>query len=330
MAGPVSTYGLLSFEGMGSINDRLNVRQIAAGTADFHLALHSALNAAPSTAGADPAPQVASLLINVRRGMASIDLLFGAYLADELVTACLAVESPGATALVFVSNDLRPAIRYRAAVMTIQALQPAARQRSLALLEALVAPPLHQLGRVFREAGFRYLTRLLYLKRAGSHCTPLPRTSSDLEWVQYTPDCEALFERAIERTYVQSQDCTELTGLRRVADVLVGHRATAIFNPGLWWVAMRGGESVGVILLNRMPSDPALEVVYMGVAQPARGQGVADAMLARAVSEANRISANTLTLAVDQRNTPARRLYARWGFVETGVRDAWIASPCRI
>jgi GNAT superfamily N-acetyltransferase len=170
----------------------------------------------------------------------------------------------------------------------------------------------------------------MYLKRAVSLGAPSTPAPLGLEWVPYAPDRETLFERAIQRTYVQSQDCPELTDLRETADVLAGHRATGVFDPGLWWVAMRGDEPVGAILLNRLETEPALEVVYMGVAQLARGQGVADALLARAVDQAAGIGANILTLAVDQRNTPARRLYARWAFVETGVRDAWIASPCRI
>ena len=64
----------------------------------------------------------------------------------------------------------------------------------------------------------------------------------------------------------------------------------------------------------------------MGVAQVARGTGVADALLQRAVQTAADVSLTTLALAVDERNTPALRLYRRWGFVDTGVRDAWIAS----
>jgi GNAT superfamily N-acetyltransferase len=125
---------------------------------------------------------------------------------------------------------------------------------------------------------------------------------------------------------VESLDCPELTGLRPIAEVLAGHRATGLFDSSLWWVARRGEEPVGVMLLNRIPDVEALEVVYMGVAQAARGTGVADGLLDQAVAAAKQAGASTLALAVDQRNTPARRLYTRWGFTETGARDAWIAT----
>jgi GNAT superfamily N-acetyltransferase len=66
----------------------------------------------------------------------------------------------------------------------------------------------------------------------------------------------------------------------------------------------------------------------MGVAQAARGTGVADALLQWAVETVARVGDVDMSLAVDADNTPARRLYERWDFVETGARDAWIAiSP---
>lgn len=66
----------------------------------------------------------------------------------------------------------------------------------------------------------------------------------------------------------------------------------------------------------------------MGVAQAARGTGVADALLQWAVEAVARAGDVYVALAVDAKNTAARRLYERWDFVETGARDAWIAiSP---
>ena len=122
-------------------------------------------------------------------------------------------------------------------------------------------------------------------------------------------------------------DCPELAGLRSTREVLAGHRARAGFDPALWWVAQRGGMAVGVLLLNRIESQAAVEIEYLGVTQSSRGTGVADALLERTVLEAGRHDANFVTLAVDKRNVPARRMYARWNFAETFTRDAFIASP---
>ncbi|MGB2986308.1 MAG: GNAT family N-acetyltransferase [Phycisphaerae bacterium] len=315
---------------MSGDGDQFEVRRITADSPDHHLALHLAFGLQPPPGRASPARQVADLLANVQRSGGSIDLLLGAYQNEELLCACLAVESPGAAALVLVPSDVRASGNYRATVAVLRALQTAAWQQSIALLEVLVAPESDMLGRTLHDAGFRYLTRLRYLRRHGAPTGQSSHVPRDLEWVRYAPDRELLFEDAVERTYIQSLDCPELTGLRQTAQVLAGHRATGVFDPALWWMAKRNGQPVGVILLNRILGERALEVVYMGVALSARGTGVADALLQRAVDAAAKRGVNIMALAVDQRNTSARRMYARWDFVETGVRDAWIASPPRV
>jgi GNAT superfamily N-acetyltransferase len=303
-----------------------DVRLIAADSPAYLRALHLAYGVVLSV-GERPARLVSDLIAGARRGDVSIELLFGAYQRSELVSACLAVESSGGAALVFVPTDLRSPTECEGAAAALRALQEAAWARSIALLEALPVPGSEMLERVLQNAGFRCLTNLRYLRRGDSRIAPFSLVVRDLEWVSYVPDVEPLFQEAIERSYVQSLDCPELTGLRPTAAALAGHRATGIFDPTCWWVVKRHGEPVGVILLNRMRSARGLEVVYMGVAQLARGTGVADALLRRAVEAAARHGDNILALAVDERNTPARRMYARWGFVETGVRAAWIATP---
>jgi GNAT superfamily N-acetyltransferase len=266
-------------------------------------------------------------MASVRRGSVSIDLVFGAYQSNTLICACLAAESPGAVALVFASGAVRNSPEYAATVSLLRAVQDAAWHRDIALLEALAPPEADVLGDALNEAGFRYLTCLRYLRRHGPPTGPRARGATDLEWVTYSPDREPLFESALERTYVQSQDCPELTGLRGTAQVLAGHRATGLFDPGMWWVACREGEPAGILLLNRVPRNHVLEVVYMGVAHAARGTGVADALMWRAVLAGADSRDSRLALAVDERNAPARRLYERWGFVEAAMRNAWIASP---
>ncbi len=177
-----------------------------------------------------------------------------------------------------------------------------------------------------RASGFRYLTRLLYLRRTVGPAVSGLGPAGDLRWVTYGADQDELFADAVERTYAQSLDCPELTGVRPMSDVLAAHRAAGVFVPTLWSVALRRDEPVAVLLLNRLPRQPALEIVYMGVAQVARGTGVANDVLRRAVDAAGGSGATSLALAVDQRNAPARRVYTRWGFAEFAARDAWIVT----
>jgi len=311
---------------MSGRSDQFDVRLIPAGGPDHRLALHVALELPPPRRGVVE-PQIADLIAKARSGLASIDLLFGAYRGERLVSACLAVESPGAAAMVFAPHDQETEIRSLATMEALRVLQEAAWRRSIRLLEVLLEPGSAELGRVLEGAGFRYLTTLLYLTRRGHRIEPLSRPACDLTWVSYSPDHEALFCEALDGTYVQSLDCPELTGLRTATEVLAGHRARVDFDPALWWVALRRGAPVGIVLLNPIESQTGLEIEYIGVAQPSRGTGVADALLERTAEMMRQQNAKYVTLAVDRRNTPARKMYARWDYVETLRRDALIASP---
>jgi len=176
-----------------------------------------------------------------------------------------------------------------------------------------------------QDTDFRYLARLIYFRRPIVAADGKRASVPGIEWVPYTPEAEPLFAEALEQTYMQSMDCPELTGIRTTAQVLAGHRAIGVFDPAFWWVAKREGRVVGLILLNRLVHEPLLELVYVGVSCSARGTGVADALLSRAMGAAFQANVKDLALAVDSRNAPARRLYERWGFIQTVERGAWIA-----
>jgi mycothiol synthase len=307
-------------------NANLEVRLVHREDPNHSTALHVALSARPPGRVGRPDPRVAGLLADSRDRSLSIELLVAAFQGDECLSAALAVESPGRAALVFVPEDEDADDRRQATIACLQTLQRAARERCIILLEMLLPPHSERLAVSVRASGFRYLTRLLYLRRPVDPAACRFGPAGDLRWVTCGAGEDELFADAVERTYAQSLDCPELTGLRPMSDVLAAHRAAGVFDPTLWSVALRRDEPVAVLLLNRLPRQPALEIVYMGVAQVARGTGVVNAVMRRAVNAAGRLSATSLALAVDQRNAPARRVYARWGFAEFAARDAWIVT----
>jgi ribosomal protein S18 acetylase RimI-like enzyme len=320
---------------MDNPNRPVDIKAIAETSPDYQAALHLAAGVQMPRRSCAPAAAVARLLAAAKRDGLRLDLLFGAYEAGRLIAACLGVESPGAAALALVSGDAGREQDRQVMVALLQALQSAAWRRSIVLLEALTDPDQPSVARAISEAGFRHLTQLVYLERGLAPGNPVWSTVREepllqvpaLSWTTYTPKCAPLFANVIARTYVQSLDCPELTGLRRAEDVLAGHRATGIFEPDLWMLASRAGVPAGLILLNRIAVGRALELVYMGVVPEARGLGVGDALLQRGLEAATAKGARVMALAVDERNGPARRLYRRWGFKETATRDAWIVSP---
>jgi len=93
--------------------------------------------------------------------------------------------------------------------------------------------------------------------------------------------------------------------------------AEALCTPDIrFFVALRGGETVGTGALALRAGYG--EVKSMFVAEAARGQGVAEALLARIEAEARAHGLPYLRLETGDRLIAALRLYARHGFERRG------------
>ena len=88
--------------------------------------------------------------------------------------------------------------------------------------------------------------------------------------------------------------------------------------------AMAGRKPVGFIL-SRLAAGEA-EILSVVVAAPRQGRGLAGRLLDLHLRRLAGLGVKTLFLEVDEDNTPARRLYARAGFREVGVRPAYYPS----
>lgn len=303
----------------------LDIRRIGEESDHFRAALHMVFGAPAPLAGQDD-PQVAFLLVGNKSRCVDIELLYGAFDGNRLISACLAVESPGRAAMILLSPRLHTKQERTAAVLLLSTVKCEAAKRSIRLLEALAPPSAKHVLQVLEQVEFRCLTTLLYLTRLNSEPEECAWPANDLSWHHYSEERESLFCDALELSYAQSLDCPELTGVRTPSAVLATHRARVDFDCRHWWVAMRGDGPVGVLLLNQLKAQASLEIVYIGVAQPSRGTGVADALLIRACESVRALSATSLTLAVDERNHIARSMYARWNFVEIARRKAFVAT----
>lgn len=74
---------------------------------------------------------------------------------------------------------------------------------------------------------------------------------------------------------------------------------------------------------------PDAEILTLAVDPGAQGGGVGAAVLAEALALAAQAGAEAMFLEVAADNAPARALYARAGFVETGRRRGYYARPGR-
>ena len=149
---------------MAKLTGEFDVRRIPPDDVDYDRALRLAADPG-SSALRTSRPFVADLLAAGSRSGCSLDLVFAAYQHDRLMSTCAALESPGGAALIYVSNPNDSEVKTQGLQAALKALKVAAAERSLKLLEILQDPDGIDLGPILDRVGFRYLTRLLYLRR---------------------------------------------------------------------------------------------------------------------------------------------------------------------
>lgn len=163
--------------------------------------------------------------------------------------------------------------------------------------------------------GFLGVTRLRQMVR---DLTDLPYSSLELlQFASYASVPPELFAATLNRTYEGTLDCPEMNDERTIDDVVAGHKAQGAFHPDMWWLAYHGADPIGVIMLSQMPNGWMWELAYLGITAEWRGRGFGRSMAVHAMQTLRERGAFRLVLAVDERNTPALRLYESLGFVET-------------
>jgi ribosomal protein S18 acetylase RimI-like enzyme len=102
-------------------------------------------------------------------------------------------------------------------------------------------------------------------------------------------------------------------------------------------VAERDGKMVGTVTLTPYGTPHShdarpgeLEFRYLGVSRAAWGTGVAEALVGASEAYAVDTGASSLVLSVITSNEPAKRLYARLGFVPDPARDREPAPGVRL
>ena len=182
------------------------------------------------------------------------------------------------------------------------------------LAQAMAIPDDRPLAEPLLRCGFRSITRMYQLEH---RLTDLPaETPTALRYECYRPSLLPLFAATLERTYDGTLDCPELNGKRTIDEIIAGHRGQGTFHPEFWWLAYDGATPVGVVILVEMPDGSTWELAYLGIVPEYRRRGLGRAMTLRAMRALSAQPATRLSLAVDERNLAALRLYQSLGFVE--------------
>lgn len=273
-------------------------------------------------------PPAAATGIERRAAAQGIDLSFVwvARTAGRSVGAAVVVPHPGRTALLMTSA---PEDHVHAAQIggLVRATLEACRGRpDIRLVQALASPGEPLRVEAFGQGGMRHLASLDYMDRPRGPMAGAPAAlAPGYHLAPWDPSHRAMLRDLLQQTYVDTLDCPGLSQLRDPEDILAGHLAAGDHDPALWTVAWEGAEPRGALLLSASPVSESIEVVYLGLAPPARGKGIGAALLAHGLALAASRPEPTVSLAVDARNEPALRLYARAGFRPVRRREAFVA-----
>lgn len=236
----------------------------------------------------------------------------------------LAILLPGRVGMVLMPPLVTPTLRFDEQAALLQASLERLRTRRLHFAQALLAPGAARERELLRTTGFAPLAILRYLDRDVTFPWVDPPAAHEATWVAYEPRTHDRFVEVVGMTYVDSADCPELSRLRPVEDAVAAHRASGVFTPQWWQLAVIDGEPAGVLLLAGLPRQPAAELVYMGVVPAMRQRGVGKLLLRQALSLCRAERVKHLTIVVDERNTAAARLYAAYGAEEVSRREAYL------
>lgn len=244
---------------------------------------------------------------------------------DRLVAAVMAVPSPGRTALVLTSSVGTSRTLANAVARCVDAVCDALSPAEVRLAQFLLEPADYRVADALRSVGCVDLTTLIYLQRALSR-VPEPTLPDGCAVLAYSADTHAAFASTIEATYEDSLDCPALHGKRSIEDIVQGHKGAGEFNPSLWLCLTDHGRPVGVLLLAIVTGHSTMELVYTGLAPAARGKRFGDFLVQYAMHRASVAGMDQLTLAVDENNGPALRLYYRHGLGEVHRRLAMMRT----
>jgi len=253
----------------------------------------------------------------------SLKELWVAYRGNQPMAAGLIVPTAGRTGMAFLS----PITHESQVPHSSRLLATACQQQdptTISLIQMLLDPDQTLEAQTLAAAGFTPLAHLVYMLRALKTAPALRPVPLNFQILQWSEANRETFATAILASYEQTRDCPRLLGLRHIDDIINGHMAAGIFRPDLWWAICCENQPIGVLLVNLVPKQRAAELVYLGLSPPWRGKGIARQFVFHALGLAYQHGAETMTLAVDQENQPAIRLYQSVGFTSTEHKIAMI------
>ena len=198
------------------------------------------------------------------------------------------------------------------------------RDNGARLGQCLLPPADLHLGSPLLRNGFSRIAGLSYLCHDRLSSIPRGSRTPPLRFEPYDRASPEVFHETLAWTYSETLDCPEVNGVRTVEEVVAGYQVQD-FATGRWWLAWADERPVGVLIATAESGGESWDVGYMGIVPTARHRGLGRAMLHKVLLDARSAGAQRVTLCVDERNTPACRLYRGMGFLSYDHRAIFLA-----
>ncbi len=242
------------------------------------------------------------------------------------LASAVVIESHGKTGLLFHTDLNAAGADARALGELIRKISLSAIDDGMGLVQTMLEPGAGDNAQLLTSAGLIKLAELIYLNLDLTTIRPLD-LDANWTWRNGEQFSQAELIEVLDSSYCDSQDCPGLTGVRRMEDVVAGYKATGAYEARAWWIVERHGEAAGCVLVSDWPEAHTAEIVYAGTAPACRRRGLGRAMLRRAAAEARQRGCESIRLAVDAANAPARALYDSEGYHQTGQRMVYVMRP---
>jgi len=161
--------------------------------------------------------------------------------------------------------------------------------------------------------GFAKVSDLLNLN-AERMVFPTHRPTGLLTFRPYKNEFWDRMTALVEKTYINTHDFPQLTGLVPADSILRGYQESHIFDPSLWYFIEFQTQIIGTLLLTKIEDFEHLELTYLGLAEEFRGRGLSREIVQFAQYIAKQRNSSHLLAAVDSANIPALNTYLRCGF----------------
>lgn len=186
--------------------------------------------------------------------------------------------------------------------------------------QVILEPEQQSLQKSFVRNGFPHFVDLDYLEYSFTDATPAFPQAALTPIIFDEKANKSRFVTALAHSYIETLDCPEMSDRRTPEEALASHQQTGEFSPNRWWVFSDGERDVGILLMNLHSDQNVWEVVYVGVDPQARGLKYGESILRFGLQAARTAGMSGVMLAVDTRNTIARKIYAKLGFESIAQR----------